>query len=254
MGVAEDRPGFLGRWARRKNNALQGKPLDEPAAPVNNLPVPASPVSSVLATAKPEPETAPQESAPEKLLSLDDVKLLTQESDFRPFMAGNVGSDVRNAAMKKLFTDPHYNVMDGLDIYISDYSIADPIPESMLRQMVGAKLLKIFDDDDDDDDDDEDKDKDKDDKAIEGPGLADKQEAVAMGTPASETVDSDGDLQATSTPLVEKIPIHGAQFESVFDPASNLPVLPGTRQRDDVLTHAADSDLERAQIALLPRL
>jgi len=38
--------------------------------------------------------------------------------------------------------------MDGLDIYIDDYSVADPIPESMLRQMVGAKLLKIFNDDD----------------------------------------------------------------------------------------------------------
>ena len=163
MGVAEDRPGFLGRWARRKNDVLQGKPLDEPAAPVNNLPVAASPVSSGLESVKPKLETAPQESAPEKLLSLDDVKLLTQEPDFRPFMARNVGSDVRNAAMKKQFTDPHYNVMDGLDIYISDYSIADPIPESMLRQMVGAKLLKIFDVEDNEDD--------KDDRAVESIGF-----------------------------------------------------------------------------------
>ena len=94
------------------------------------------------------PAASPAEQ-PEKLLSLDDVKALTQDSDFKPFMARNVGADVRNAAMKKLFTDPHYNVMDGLDIYIGDYSIADPIPESMLRQMVGAKLLKIFDEPDD---------------------------------------------------------------------------------------------------------
>ena len=73
------------------------------------------------------------------------MKALTQDSDFKPFMARNVGAEVRNAAMKKLFTDPHYNVMDGLDIYIDDYSMPDPIPESMLRQMAGAKLLKIFD-------------------------------------------------------------------------------------------------------------
>jgi hypothetical protein len=46
--------------------------------------------------------------------------------------------------MKKLFTDPRFNVMDGLDIYIDDYSIADPIPESMLRQMAGAEFLKLF--------------------------------------------------------------------------------------------------------------
>ena len=64
-------------------------------------------------------------------------------------MAQGVGADVRNAAMKKLFSDPHFNVMDGLDIYIDDYSKSDPIPESMLRQMTSAKFLKLFDDEDD---------------------------------------------------------------------------------------------------------
>ena len=148
--MAEDRPGFLGRWARRKTDVLQGKLLDEPGVPLDKVPVPASSASAVPANALPETAPVVETATPEKLLSLDDVKLLTQESDFRPFMARNVGPEIRNAAMKKLFTDPHYNVMDGLDIYIGDYSIADPIPESMLRQMVGAKLLKIFDEPDDD--------------------------------------------------------------------------------------------------------
>jgi hypothetical protein len=51
--------------------------------------------------------------------------------------------------MKKLFADPHFNVMDGLDIYIDDYSVSEPIPESMLRQMASAKFLKLFDDEED---------------------------------------------------------------------------------------------------------
>ncbi|CAN5498122.1 DUF3306 domain-containing protein [soil metagenome] len=153
--MAEDRPGFLGRWARRKTDALQGRPLEEPAAPVETAPVAGvaaqtAPVKAVSADAPPPVIPAPE--APENLLSLDDVKGLTRESDFRPFMARDVAGDVRNAAMKKLFTDPHYNVMDGLDIYIDDYSIADPIPASMLRQMVGAKLLKIFDEEEGEDD------------------------------------------------------------------------------------------------------
>ena len=38
-----------------------------------------------------------------------------------------------NAALKKLFSDPHFNVMDGLDTYIDDYGKPDPIPPSMLR-------------------------------------------------------------------------------------------------------------------------
>ncbi|WP_029525764.1 DUF3306 domain-containing protein [Polaromonas glacialis] len=154
--MAEEHSGFLGRWARRKTDALQGKPLDEPAAPTKAAPLAVAAAVSPAAL-KPDqahlsaPAASPAEQ-PKKLLSLDDVKALTQDSDFKPFMARNVGADVRNAAMKKLFTDPHYNVMDGLDIYISDYSIADPIPESMLRQMVGARLLKIFNEDDENND------------------------------------------------------------------------------------------------------
>ena len=150
--MAEERPGFLGRWARRKTEVLQGKPLEEPAAVVKPAPVTAvaaSPVAGQGALVVAPPSGASAAEQPVKVLSLDDVKLLTQDSDFTPFMARDVGPDVRNAAMKKLFADPHYNVMDGLDIYIDDYSKSDPIPESMLRQMVGAKLLKIFDDEED---------------------------------------------------------------------------------------------------------
>ena len=81
---------------------------------------------------------------------MEDVKELTPQSNFAPFVARDVAPEVRNAAMKKLFTDPHYNVMDRLDIYIDDYSRPDPLPESMLRQMASAKFLKLFDDEEKD--------------------------------------------------------------------------------------------------------
>lgn len=154
--MVEDGRGFLGRWARRKTDALQGKPLEEPAAAPKpgvvegaggQIPT-SGPTESVPAVLPLSGATAADSEAeqPEKIaLSLDDVKLLTKDSDFKPFMARDVGPEVRNAAMKKLFADPHFNVMDGLDIYIDDYSKADPIPESMLRQMVGAKFLNLFD-------------------------------------------------------------------------------------------------------------
>ena len=48
--------------------------------------------------------------------------------------------------MKKLFADPHFNVMDGLDTYIDDYGKPDPIPAAMLRKMAQAKFLGLFDD------------------------------------------------------------------------------------------------------------
>jgi hypothetical protein len=145
--VAEEQSGFLGRWARRKNDVLQGKAVQEPVVVAKPVLQP-QPVANAL-----EPQ---QQQAVDKLpeLSLEDVKLLTKDSDFKPFMAHNVGSDVRNAAMKKLFSDPHFNVMDGLDIYIDDYSKSDPIPEAMLRAMTSSKFLKLFEEE-------EDKDKDK---------------------------------------------------------------------------------------------
>jgi len=145
--MADDAGGFLGRWSRRKEEARQGRPLDEPVA----APAPAS--SAALAPAAPvqaEPAVAAEHAEPPKVLTLEDAKLLTRDSDFKPFMAGSVSPEVRNAAMKKLFTDPHFNVMDGLDVYIDDYTKPDPIPDSMLRQMASAKFLKLFGDEDED--------------------------------------------------------------------------------------------------------
>ena len=51
---------------------------------------------------------------------------------------------VQQAAMQKLFSDPHYNIMDGLDIYIDDYSKPDPIPLEMLKQLNQSQLLGLF--------------------------------------------------------------------------------------------------------------
>ena len=74
------------------------------------------------------------------------MKALTIDSDFKPFVARSVAPEVRNAAFKKLFADPHFNVMDGLDIYIDDYTQPDPLPASMLKQMASAKFLRLVED------------------------------------------------------------------------------------------------------------
>jgi hypothetical protein len=81
--------------------------------------------------------------------TLEDVQQLTPESDYSNFMARGVAPDVKNAAMKKLFTDPHFNVMDRMDVYIDDYSQPDPLPAGMLRQMASAKFLNLLDDEGD---------------------------------------------------------------------------------------------------------
>lgn len=182
--------GFLGRWARRKNDALQGKPMDEPVPVAAPAPLPvAAANAAVVPQQTPVTEAAPE---PVRELSLDDAKLLTKDSDFKPFMASNVGADVRNAAMKKLFADPHFNVMDGLDIYVDDYSISEPIPEAWLRQMTSAKFLKIFDDEEDDEDE---KAAAKNADNLDAPGVASRESANGPGV---ETVAHSDELPQTA--------------------------------------------------------
>jgi hypothetical protein len=138
--------GFLSRWSRRKAGARGGTTaVDAPAAPESSSATaePALPAAAEAhATAATSP--APAAADPPPLPTLDDVAALTHASDFSPFVARGVDASVRNAAMKKLFSDPHFNVMDGLDTYIDDYGKADPIPLSMLRRMNQSAVLGLF--------------------------------------------------------------------------------------------------------------
>ena len=143
--------GFFARWSRRK--AGVAAPVDErneaPAAAASAMP--SSAVSSTNVAAPdivrsepvPAADSAPQPPAP----TLADVAALTRESDFTRFMAPGVDRSVRDAAMKKLFSDPHFNVMDGLDVYIDDYGKPDPLPLEMLKKLRQSEMLGLFRDD-----------------------------------------------------------------------------------------------------------
>lgn len=69
---------------------------------------------------------------------------LTPDSDFGQFLRQEISEEVRRKAMKTLFADPHFNVMDGLDIYIEDYNLSEPIPEEMMATLNHARGL-LFD-------------------------------------------------------------------------------------------------------------
>ena len=148
--MAEDN--FFSRWSRRKVQAKTGEPL--PADPPAPAPVVArAPAAAAVAPAQPAAvaapavsEAAPAAAPPEPPPSLDDALRLTPQDDFRRFVASDVSPEVRNAAVKKLFADPHFNVMDGLDIYIDDYSKPSPLSKLEMAKMVGAQFLKLVDD------------------------------------------------------------------------------------------------------------
>ena len=146
-----DDSGFLSRWSRRKVLVRQGVAPAEPvvAPPVAVVVQPdAQPVGPPQAQAAPLAAAEPAPAAPPPP-TLADVALLTRDSDYTRFVAPGVDTGVKNAALKQLFTDPHFNVMDGLDTYIDDYGQPDPLPAGWLRQMAQSKMLGLFDDEDD---------------------------------------------------------------------------------------------------------
>ena len=135
--------GFLGRWSRRKQEVREGKPVQDPAPPVPQASVPAGVNAPAPLAAQPAAAPVPPEPAAPPLPTLQDAQSLSIDSDFKPFASRAVAPEVRNAAMKKLFTDPHFNVMDGLDIYIDDYTQPDPLPAAMLKQMASAQFMGL---------------------------------------------------------------------------------------------------------------
>jgi hypothetical protein len=161
----EEPKGFLSRWSQRKVQVRQGvapvaaDPLLPKAGPATPASLPAAAASTTQPVAEPEPSAGasaaaspagPQVLAPQATPvpkpTLQDVEALTPESDFTRFMARDVDPQVKNSAMKKLFADPHYNVMDRLDTYIDDYNTPDPIPKAMFKQLVQARMLGLLDD------------------------------------------------------------------------------------------------------------
>jgi hypothetical protein len=153
MATDTDDAGFLSRWSRRKAQLRQGQAVAEPAQPAPSpaavaplTAAAAAPAASVAPTDGESSAAAPAPPAP----TLADVAALTRDSDYTRFVGRNVQPEVRNAALGKLFSHPHFNVMDGLDTYIDDYGKPDPLPASMLRQMLQARELGLFDDEEKD--------------------------------------------------------------------------------------------------------
>lgn len=153
MSGNDNETGFLSRWSRRKAQARPGVAAAEPtavvepggvAAPAANQPREvAAPTTPESAQPAPTGAAAEQDSDRCPPPTLADVAALSGESDYGRFVARDVSSEVKNAALKKLFANPEFNVMDGLDVYIDDYSKADPLPASIARQLVQAAFLGL---------------------------------------------------------------------------------------------------------------
>ena len=129
---------FVSRWSKKKIEARRqasGDRLGEDRQPA------AGERQQATGERQEAKATLPLAAEPAPLPAVDS---LTPESDFSPFMRDGVDPGTRRLAVKKLFEDPRYNVMDGLDVYIDDYSKPDPLPEGWLEKMTQVARLGIF--------------------------------------------------------------------------------------------------------------
>jgi hypothetical protein len=162
--------GFLGRWSRLK----AGEQLEPEQKPVEQT---RQELTASAEAQQPTVDTPPP-------VTLEDVEKMDRFApDFSAFMKPDVDPAVQQAAMKKMFSDPHFNIMDGLDIYIDDYSKPDPIPLEMLKRMVQSDMLNIFRKDSDEETDDT------------------KTVAKVVPEPAEQALPLSAQTDLTSTPI-----------------------------------------------------
>ena len=107
--MAQDNEAFLSRWSRlkREQAAEEKKPV---------------------ATETPAPVLPP-------------VDELTSASDFTGFMHPKVKDELRRVALKKLFSDPHFNIPDPFEPFSGDWTVGEAISPEMLATLNQTRTL-----------------------------------------------------------------------------------------------------------------
>lgn len=139
----EPKPFSFRRWSQRKRAVARDSAGEAPTATKPDRIAIAHPcagtghvapgASRAQVTGHVAAEALPPQIA---AATLPPVESLTKDSDFTPFMRPGVDAVSKRGALKKLFSDPRFNIMDGLDVYIDDYTKSDPIDPSLAQQLL----------------------------------------------------------------------------------------------------------------------
>jgi hypothetical protein len=188
---------FLNRWSRLKS----GEAVEPELKPSKDLePIAKTQSDEVVQTTDAEDE--PQ------LPTLEDAeKMNHQSSDFSSFMQPGVDPTVQEAALKKMFADPRFNVICQMDEYVLDPSMFAPLPASMLKRLVQSETLNLFG---------------KKDKEGKGKGSDTKQIAVTENTPLDNAQETQTLASDSQSDLISSHPDESPESEVDTDPKSTI--------------------------------
>lgn len=108
--MSDDSESFLRRWSRLKHEAANETP----------------------------PEAAKCDDGPPPLPPIEELSF---DSDYSAFMHPKVDPALRRAALRKLFSSEQFKAMDGLDVYVGDYSNPEPLAAGMAAMLRHAGNL-----------------------------------------------------------------------------------------------------------------
>ena len=140
--MSSETESFLARWSRRKREAeREAERPAEAAAPEEPAAGSATAGAEGVARVAPVPVSAatrdPAATTEMPLPPIDSLDGL--RSDYEAFFQQPVDDELRRAALKKLFADPHFNQMDMLDVYVDDYTQFEPLPAALRLRLPSAR-------------------------------------------------------------------------------------------------------------------
>lgn len=144
--MSADSESFLARWSRRKLDAERAaeRPAED-RAPDPAAALPAQGGSQESAASGPAPAQAPErDPAVTTEVPLPPIESLDGlRSDYQAFFQQPVADELRRAALKKLFADPHFNQMDMMDVYVDDYSQFEPLTAALRMRLPSARAFLL---------------------------------------------------------------------------------------------------------------
>jgi Protein of unknown function (DUF3306) len=131
----------LSRWSRLKREQRATQPVDAAVRPEPAEGSVASDSASEIAAKTPQ-STGTIGAHLQQTPELPPLSSISLTEDFTPFMQAKVPQMLKQQALKALFKEPHFNVMDGLDIYIDDYTVFEPISAEVMDKLSAWKSIQ----------------------------------------------------------------------------------------------------------------